>query len=238
MKGAWVCENEMKFVEVTLEQYMQSTPYLRKFAWFVGRAGSGKSSLQRALSREFSARRKKTVYYEAKAVDPMGILTKEGKMDEFGAIMISDYAMTSLMNTSLDEEDKKSLFQPEERGSVKARYHTAVIPLHMPRTFSCNANNDAQGNANPGGYFDFNDMPGLAAVARGDINAVRASGDAEIAIARRCIVFVIPERLKLAIDNKTKEKELQAIVDEQLEAVRMSREWKSESEHACVCAEL
>ena len=68
----------MKFMEITLEQYMQSTLYLRKSAWFVGRAGSGKSSLQKAQSREFSARRKKHVFYEAKAIT-MGILTKERK---------------------------------------------------------------------------------------------------------------------------------------------------------------
>ena len=94
----------------------------------------------------------------------------------------------------------------------------------MPLIFSRNASNDTQGNVNPGRYFDSNDIPGLAAVARGNINAVRATGDSEIAIARRCIVFVIPEGLNLAIDIKTKEEELQAIVDEQLEAVRMSRE--------------
>ena len=106
------------------------------------------------------------MYYEAKAVDPMGILTREGKMEDFGAIMISDYNMKSLMNTALDEEDKKSLFQTEERGSVKARYHTVVLPMHMPRTFSCNADNDSGGHVDAGAYFEWNDMQGLAAVAR------------------------------------------------------------------------
>ena len=63
-------------------------------------------------------------------------------------------------------------------------------------------------------------MSGLAAVARGDILSVRAASDTDIAIARRCVVFVIPEGLNLAIDNGPKEAELQAILDEQLEAMR------------------
>ena len=220
MRGVHLNERTMTFEYITAAEYTDTEIHMRKSAWLVGRSGAGKSTMQGAWGRMFCRRRNKLVYFDGKSIDPIGLLTKDGQMDSFGALMLADFNMRSLMDRCIDDEGKKSLFQVDEAGHLPCRYHQAILPKYTPRVFSCNTDVDEYGRFNVAHYFEENHLQGLAALARQDMPAMKRAGDNQVAISRRCVAFVIPDDLNLAVVVDSVKADMQAMVSEQIDNER------------------
>ena len=194
MKARSVDELKMCFTEHTAAEYTDTRLHKKKTAWLLHKTGRGKSMLQGAWGRLFCRRYECEQYISGKSLDPLGMMTKHGEVDSKGALMMADLAMKSLMDKYLDVDELKGLLQVYETAHIPGRYHQGIIPAGMPRSFSANLGKVGTRD-DAGAYFERENMPGLAAVARGDLAALKACSDDDIAVARRCIVFVVPDEL-------------------------------------------
>lgn len=215
MVGTSVDERTLEFTKHTAVEFTDTCLHKKKTAWLVHKSGRGKSMMQGAWGRMFCRRYEADQYISGKSLDLMGIMTKHGEMDSKGALMLADLNMKSLMNQRLTVEEEKGLLQVYEAAHLPGRYHQAIIPAGMPRTISVNLGMlpDSQ-VPDPGYYFETEGMPALAAMARGDLEEFRKCSDNDIAVARRCVVFVVPEGLDLAVDRDA----LDADLDDRVEA--------------------
>ena len=224
MVGVSIDEKTLAFTKHTAVEYTDTKLHKKKTAWLVHKSGHGKSMLQGAWGRLFCRRYKADQYISGKSLDPMGVMTKHGEMESKGALMLADLNMKSLMNQRLTVEEEKGLLQVYEAAHLPGRYHQAIIPAGMPRAISVNlgkvVNEQGQAVPDPGHYFFYEGMPALAAMARGDAEALRACDDNDIAVARRCVVFVVPEELDLAVDREALDKALDDEVAEGIEGER------------------
>ena len=224
MVGISVDERTLELTEHTAAEYTDTRLHKKKTAWLVHKSGHGKSMLQGAWGRLFCRRYNADQYISGKSLDPMGIMTKHGEMENKGALMLADLNMKSLMNQRLTVEEEKGLLQVYEAAHLPGRYHQAIIPAGMPRTISVNLGNrvDVLGNTvpDPGYYFDYEGMPALAAMARRDAEALRNCTDNDIAVAHRCVVFVVSGGLDLAVDREALD---EALDDEVAEGIEQER---------------
>ena len=118
-------------------------------------------------------------------------------------------------------EEKKSLMGVDEPGHVSARYHKAIIPAGMPRVFSANVGFYPNGSeVDPAFHFEARPhLQAMVELARGDLAKFKKCHDEEVAIARRVILFHLPDEVNLKIDPDTFHMEYND-VDAEMEAER------------------
>ena len=118
-----------------LEKLCESKP-----AFYLGNEKCGKSALQHAVGREMCRRSydveaesmdtaiAKPVYYYSSEHDPLGVLSMDGTTDCFSGFHFKDSSFTTLMNSTLSEEERKNLMNVEQDASHRARYHPSKLP--------------------------------------------------------------------------------------------------------------
>ena len=208
---------------MSLDQWRNTTEHKLRSMFLVGGNEAGKSSLLRALARNFCIRSGLETYAFLKKLDPAGLLTRSGEINVCSSFIFTDFEMRSLRDDSLDEESVKALLDTSEPGGYPARYHVATLPKNKPRMFAVNAG-ISEGTVDYGWWFA--QQPHcypLALLARGDEEGLRESADAEQAIARRTVIFRLVDRSHIGLRTQNAQQSLQAELDAEL---------KREQEHA------
>ena len=209
IKGWYYDEKVKKIKECTMWEFTTKLD-LKRSAFIIGPAGIGKSTLQRLWARFWCRSAKKTKFIEGKSIDPLGILSKDGRMQDFGALCLSDFDFRTCQDHMLTKDEQKSVVSVFENGACVARYGDAIFPKELPRTFSVNlGRNEMTGQENdPAAWFDFK-MDGLACLVRKQEAAIQGLQDNELALVRRCAVFVLDESMNLHVDNEAMEDEFE-----------------------------
>jgi hypothetical protein len=176
------------FSDVTLDTYYRAR-YLEKAAFFIGSNNSGKTALCAALAKDFTIRKQKTLFVVAKALDPLGLVTRGGEVSQMGAFVFNDTPLRTLAHNVLDVESMKSLVFVRESCAYPARYHNAILPAGHARLFTANSGLDLEGNVDNGSYFADYNQHALATMARRNLQGVLALSDDDRAVLRRVIMF-------------------------------------------------
>jgi hypothetical protein len=176
------------FSDVTLDTYYRAR-YLEKAAFFIGSNNSGKTALCAALAKDFTIRKQKTLFVVAKALDPLGLVTRGGEVSQMGAFVFNDTPLRTLAHNVLDVESMKSLVFVRESCAYPARYHNAILPAGHARLFTANSGLDLEGNVDNGSYFADYNQHALATMARRNLQGVLALSDDDRAVLRRVIIF-------------------------------------------------
>ena len=203
LKGWYYDEREKKIKECTMWDYTNEMT-LDRSAWLIGRAGLGKSSLQRVWARFQGRSENKGHYVEGKSIDPLGVLSKNGGLRDVGCLCLADFDFRTLQKEKLTLNDIKSLVCVGEIGHIKARYGDAAMPEDMSRVFSINLEFNPETNMqnDPAGFFVSKGLHGMADVVNKDAARLATLDDAELAIVRRSVIFVLDDSMNLKIDKK------------------------------------
>lgn len=165
----------------------------QKSIWFLAGSGQGKTQLSRALARRECIRQGLATYFDGKGnFDGFGLLTKEGHMANFAAFVLGDFTFTYGQRERLDMESIKAIIRTGEQAEHRARYYNGKWPAERVRLFSLNAT-----DLDTGGRFLDNGLLGLAALAHYDQEAIDKLSDDQYAIARACVICVVPDKLML-----------------------------------------
>jgi hypothetical protein len=176
------------FSDVTLDTYYRAR-YLEKAAFFIGSNNSGKTALCAALAKDFTIRKKKTLFVVAKALDTLGLVTRGGEVSQMGAFVFNDTPLRTLAHNTLDVESMKSLVFVRESCAYPARYHNAILPAGHARLFTANSGLDLEGNVDNGSYFAEYHQHALATMARRNLQGVLALSDDDRAVLRWVVMF-------------------------------------------------
>ena len=84
----------------------------------------------------------KPSYLYGKAIDPIGVLSRDNKLDCVGALCLVDFNFKTQANNLLDHEELLSLCGVFEPGAISARYGCAMFPKALRRVFSANMGKD------------------------------------------------------------------------------------------------
>ena len=195
-----------QIVQVSLHDAIRGVLSVSKVFFFVGQQGGGKTKLCEALARMFSVRQRKTKFFYAKALDPLGMLTRMALTHQMGAFVIDDFSLVSqLQNVPLESAEVKALFGLTETATFAARYHSAQLPKGIQRLFAVNSGPGEEVSGAPtmdnGYWFDRQRFPVLGHLARGDQAALDRASDEEKAFARRMVIFPIHDRATIGIDE-------------------------------------
>jgi energy-coupling factor transporter ATP-binding protein EcfA2 len=185
MKGVSFNDATNALNDVTLKEWRNTTLHKRKAAFIVGDKGAGKSTLANALGGMLALRQKRDRFLLSKAIDPCGLLSRQGQMATLAAYVFHDCELKSLIDNTLSHEAIKAMCDVNETAAIPARYHNAIFTKNRPRIFTCNLGRDNEA----GDWFMRNNAPALAALARKDIDALRRMSDDDQAVARRAVVF-------------------------------------------------
>jgi hypothetical protein len=177
-----------KFRDLTLHEYY-TRKYMDKAAIFIGSSGAGKTALCHALAKDFTIGKGKTIFISSKALDPLGLVTKNGDMTKVGAFVFNDTPLRTLMNEIMSTEATKALMDVREPCAYTARYHDAILPRLHARLFSCNSGLHPDGTVDNGHYFCTNRQPALASMARRDLSSILSMTDDDHALCRRVVMF-------------------------------------------------
>ena len=220
IEGWGFCPSTKAFVRTTFRNYTDSGLSRQRSAFLVGSAGLGKSTLQRALGRYWAEGYQKSIYVYTGSLDPLGLASKAGSLGRSGAFLFADCEFESLQHTRLTQDQVKSLLLVYETGHVPAWHHRALLPAGVPRCFSCNLGE----KADPGGWFSEQGQDALACVARQDLPKLLELGDSALALARRVLIFVLPDTLGLVSETPEADAaELAAAAAQRVQAARAKR---------------
>ena len=177
---------------------------LKRSAWLIGPSGIGKSTLQAVWARFWCRSCLKPSFLYGKHIDPIGVLSKDNKIDCVGAMCLADFNFKTLADTPLDHEDMLSLCGVFETGSITARYGCAMFPKHLRRVFSGNLGKNVGTRApDPGHIFEKEGCArALAYLARGEEQKLKDGDDQMDALARRSVIFVLGRDVNLKLDTK------------------------------------
>ena len=195
-----------------LEKLCESKP-----AFYLGNEKCGKSALQHAVGREMCRRSydveaesmdtavAKPVYYYSSEHDPLGVLSMDGTTDTCSSFQFKDSSFTTLMNSTLSEEERKNLMNVEEDASHRARYHPAKMPSSAPRTFSFNTGRTESGGIDWSASLRAIGLPMLEVLAsidpskRGDFSRagrqIQKMSSNDRAVVAKCCIFRVAEPL-------------------------------------------
>ena len=179
---------DRKFDTMTFLEHQSGRGALCCSAMVAGAAGAGKSLLLHACAQYHGVRVNKPRYIYTTAVDPLGILTEKGILNDCGAYTFSDFEAKTLMNCSLTDENWKGLFSVEEIGSLPARYHVATFQAKIAKLFAVNL--DVRDGKVVGGWCEDQGLPWLAHCINGDAKAMAAESNHIQAQVRRLCVFL------------------------------------------------
>ena len=170
--------------------------YLEKTLIFVGKAGMGKTELAKALCREFCQRNGKDKYGFSNGIDPYGVMTKSGKINELGAIGFDDFELKSRGNVRISEENVKQLIYVKMNATVPAMYYPATFNKLVPRVWSINFGADPQtGEDVPSHWFQREHLEGLVRLVNEDHEGITKLSSHDEAVARRAVIFIVDEFL-------------------------------------------
>ena len=170
--------------------------YLQKTCIFVGVPGTGKSELVHGFARECCKRNGQDFYSLSQSMCPLGIMTKNGKCAQLGAICFEDFEMRTRGGTHMiTHEEAKGILYVKARGHYQAFYHQAILPEWIPRLWSVNYGADDKGNLQKSEWFEKNRLPGCKALADCDEKALRCLDGHGQAEARRAVIFFVDESL-------------------------------------------
>jgi hypothetical protein len=189
MMGWTYDSDSTDLIGISFDEYY-TRHYLDKSAFIIGANGAGKTALCCAIAKDFTVRKRRSIFVHAKGLDPLGSMTRSGDMNSIGAFVFSDAPLMTLMNDVLSDEAVKSLVDVRETCAFPARYHTAVLPARHARIFSANCGIDPHGQPDAGFYFQTYRQYSLAALARRDTSTLRNLSDDQQAIIRRVIIFM------------------------------------------------
>jgi len=223
----WDEKKPEMFGSMTLKEFVTTTAFMRRSLFLVSDSGNGKTEITKALGRMHCRRTGKSQYVCGKALDPIGILSKHNEVTNKAMLGLMDFEMRTLMDTELTTREKINLFSLDEQCDVRGRYHMVQIPAKMPKVFSANFGaSEIDGSPDAGGYFEEFKMLGLAALARGNLPALRNCSDPDKALARRVAMLVTNENF--GIETGLLEADLDAELEEQL--ARESAYWTERGE--------
>ena len=115
------------------------------------------------------------------------------------------------MDSRMNLNDIKSLVCVGEPGQVKARYGDAIFPEDIAIVFSINLGfNVNTGKSNdPAGFFA-GTLDGMVNLVRKEEEPLRDLDDAELAIVRRSVIFVLDRSMNFQIDKEAVNTEREA----------------------------
>jgi len=186
----WLPESG-EFKEITLHEHQNSKERMLSSLLLAGPSALGKSTLLHMLAKEACMRRDRDVYAWSKAVDPFGLLTKAGMMKKFGAVCLTDFPMMSCLNTQLDADAMKSLFDVREGGDCPARYHPATWEKRTQKLFAVNYDWPV-GPLLADSWMSSNRCSWMHHVIQGDVAMMRQHGQDIQAVAARVTIFGVP----------------------------------------------
>lgn len=168
---------------LSLEEHHHSADCLRKTCVLAGAPRGGKSTVAKLLAKGYCVDVSSDIFVFSKAIDPLGILTRNGTMRKVGAYVLTDCDMESRLNSSLGEESLKSLVDVAEGGMIPARYANVQFEPCRPHILAINA--DAEGV----GWPTKQHVPFVAALIRKDTEYLAAADPDVQAMASRVRVF-------------------------------------------------
>ena len=169
---------------------MNTEAHRNMSAMLIGAGGAGKSQVMHSMGKTFCIRYQHPLYIYTKALDPMGILTRSGTTGMAGFFGFSDFDPNTLMNSTMSSEEVKSLFDCQEGGSHRARYHVATYPRKTPKCFAPNATAEECGE-----MFEGMALQMFAHLMNKDVAKMLELSTTDQAIARRVVVFPIKDTI-------------------------------------------
>jgi hypothetical protein len=216
---------------VTLKSWLQSSLCREKMAIFLGTERTGKSELQHAIGRHMCRRSfsngivEKSTYYYSSALDPLGVLSREGALDTCSSIHLKDSDLVVLMNSTLTKEELKDVVCTKEAASHRARYFPAVWPARAVRTASWNTGKTFEGEVDWGYCLRSVGLSMLQpmlddAVEECTSKILQRSSD-DKAIISRVVIFKVTEKLYVPKVSEQSQAAAAAEVEEELEAEQL-----------------
>ena len=178
------------FPEMTLDEFMNSPAHLNMSALLVGVGGAGKTQIMHSMGKTCCIRYNMQLYCYAKALDPYGALTRAGVTGQSAFFGFSDFDLNTLLNEGLSTEEVKSLFDCQEGGSHRARYHVATYPRKTTKAFAFNVEPDKMAEM----FFNMN-LPAFANLCNKDRTKMMQMSLTDQAIARRVAIFPVYDTL-------------------------------------------
>ena len=90
LKGMYWDEKDKQIKWITMWDYTVDMA-LKRSAWVIGAAGKGKSTLQGVWSRFWCRSCMKSTYLYGKAIDPVGMLCRDNKLQDVGAMCLAEF---------------------------------------------------------------------------------------------------------------------------------------------------
>ena len=222
LKGVIWDDDDLKIKEVSLNTYLTTKMHKMRMLFLVGRNGSGKSSLLQALCKRFCIGAQKATFVFSKGLDPLGLMTKTGQMDDHACFAFTDFEFKSQKDTPLTFEEIKGLVDTNEPANYAARWSDAVLPRWRVRAAAVNAGLDDDGSVDYGQWFAGNRAMPLAFLARGQEAIIKGLPDTEQALARRVFIIRIAAKSDIGLNVESMAQELDDLVDEELKRINAS----------------
>jgi hypothetical protein len=178
----------------------------------------------------------KPVYYYSSALDPLGVLSRDGALTNCSSVHVKDSDLTVLMNSKLSKEEAKDVVYTKEAASHRARYHPAVWPARAPRTMSWNSGKTEDGVVDWGYNLRKVGLSALDVLTQ--VNTPADAQTASVTIERECaddkatIARVVLFRVSTKLYNPVKRQEQENQDDEDIVAELKAEEayylWQSQ----------
>ena len=198
LKGYFYNIHTKKFCEITLRELVEGRDrpiILQNTTCLIGDSGSGKTEVTEAIGAYVAKQWRFDYIYVADALDPLGVLTQNGKVQEIGAFVFSDIDLESCKNEPLTAEEKKRFFRVEKATTFRSRQATAELPRWRPRFISMNPGTNADGTVEWDRWFKKEKLPGPAALARKDLTSINKMSQNDIASLKNLTIFRIEANL-------------------------------------------
>jgi len=177
-----------------------------------------KSQLCHMAGKTMCIRKGLPYYAYGKAIDPWGVCSKWGILQAASLLATADFDFTTMRGEALTIEEVKSLFDVQEGGSIRARYHNAQLVAKQPRMFCVNGT-----TASLAAELREKGLTGLALMIEGNWSELSQQNHHQQAICRRVIVCEITSRAL----NEAQIQEIADADEDEMEAeLAAEREWK------------
>jgi hypothetical protein len=218
LKGKYLNADTLTIHEVSLWDYITTKQNMLTAAYLIGHPGAGKTTLIRAMGREFCAQMEVEKFIMTSDYDQLGTLSRSNLTSCVGMYAFDDAPFTTCKDQPLTPIDFINIHSTTTLRSYPARYAPAQLYPRIPVVTALNAGTGPDGKEDPGYYFEKGDMYGLAALARDDAKYLKQkASQRDIAVTRRAVIFVVPaghllfkqearETLRGELDNIMKER--------------------------------
>ncbi len=202
---------------VTLNDYMM-TKLQKRYSCLTYGPPACKSQICHMAGKTICIRKGLPYYAYGKAVDPWGMGSKWGILQAAAFLGTADFDFTTMRGEPLTIEEVKGLFDVQEGGSIRCRFHNAVLVAKQPRMFCVNGTTESLASELRG-----RGLTGLALMIEGRWNELSQQDHHQQAICRRVIVCEI----KTPALNSAQIQEIADGDEDEMEAeLAAEREWK------------